>query len=110
MSGFLAALLHLTPLLIQIAPVLIPGLHPAAVPHIIAAVHAAESIPGSSGSQKLSAAVSMATQSLQVAQEHGVPIDADALSTQLPGAVQSVVDVVNSFKPHHPKLAAPSSV
>lgn len=110
MSGFLAALLRLAPFIVQIAPSLIPGLHPAAVPHILAAVQAAETIPGATGSQKLSAAVSMATQSLQVAQEHGAPIDADALAAQIPGAVQSVVDVVNSFRPHHAALATTAGV
>lgn len=107
MLGFLRSLTALAPLLLQIAPSLIPGLHPAAVPHILAAVQTAEQIPGATGSQKLSAAVAIATHSLSVAQAQGAPIDADALSSQIPGAVQSVVDVVNSFKSHHAALAAP---
>lgn len=109
MSGFLAALLSLAPLLIQIAPALIPGLHPAAVPHIINAVHTAELIPGATGQQKMAAAISIATQSLQVAQEQGVPIDASMLNTQIPAAVQSVVDVVNALKPHHAALSTPAA-
>lgn len=109
MAGFLTALLHLAPLLLQLVPVLVPGLHPAAVPHILAAVQNAELIPGASGTQKLSAAVAIATQSLQVAQEQGAPIDAAALSSQIPSAVQSVVDVVNSLKPHHAAIDAISA-
>lgn len=109
MTGFLAVLLQLAPLLLQIAPALIPGLHPAAVPHIINAVQTAEMIPGATGQQKMAAAVSIATQSLQVAQAEGAPIDASTLSTQIPSAVQSIVDIVNALKPHHAILSTPSA-
>lgn len=109
MTGFLRALVALTPFLLQIAPSLIPGLHPAAVPHILAAVQTAEHLPGASGPQKLAAAVAIAGHSLQVAQAEGAPIDATAIEASLPKAVQSVVDVVNGFKPHHAVLVSPAS-
>lgn len=106
MSGFLTALSFLTPLLAQLLPIVVPGLHPAAVPHIIAAASAAEQMPGKTGTQKLAAAVAIATQGLQVAQAQGADIDADALEQHVPEAVQKVADVVNSLKPHRKAIAA----
>lgn len=102
--GFLWALLHLTPLLLQTATALLPGLHPQAVPHIIAAIHAAETIPGANGPQKLDAAVAIATASLSAAQAAGAPIDAVALADALPAAVNAVVKVVNDVKRAKPSL------
>lgn len=109
MSGFLTALSFLAPLLGQLLPVIVPGLHPAAVPHIVAAAAAAQQMKGKTGSQKLSSAITIATQSLQVAQEQGVDIDADALEQHIPAAVQATVDIVNSLRPHHAALDALSA-
>lgn len=103
MTGFLLALAHLSPLILQVAAALIPGLHPSAVPHIINAINAAETIPGATGKQKLDAAVSIASSSLHAAQQLGAPIDAAALSNTLPAAVDKVVDLVNSV--HRPLVA-----
>lgn len=97
--NFLAILRLLTPLLGVIIQAAVPSLHPAAIPHVIAAIGNVENLPGKSGADKLSAAVAIAQDSVAVAAAQGVPIPSNVID-DIPAAVQIGVDVVNALHKH----------
>lgn len=93
---FLDLLRALTPLFGPILSAAVPSLHPAAIDHIVAGVAGAEAL-GVPGTDKLTAAISIAQQGVQAAAAAGVPIDAAAASTAIASGTQVVVDVVNAL-------------
>lgn len=97
LPNWLAAVLHYTPYALTLTP-----LAPFA-PFIAAGIHAAEQIPGATGSQKLAAAVSIAQAGISAAQQAGAHVDAPVTNQAITDGVNAVVAAVNSF---HGKVAA----
>jgi hypothetical protein len=97
---FLSILQFLTPLLGALLSQAIPGLHPAAVPHIIAGITGAESLAAGSGIDKKRVAIQIAQDGLEAAQAQGVPFDAGTIAQDVPAAVQLGVDVINALHKH----------
>ena len=64
-------------------------------PLIIGAITAVESIPGATGPQKLSAAVTLVNTGAQIAKDAGVNIDPVAVSSVVANSISDVVLIAN---------------
>ena len=75
----------------------IPGVPPAIIPYVSAAIQSAETIPGATGQQKLQAAVTIAQTGFAAAQAAGAHVDAQVVSDSLAAGTSAVVNAVNAF-------------
>lgn len=89
--SWLSTVLHYTPIALSFTP-----LAPLA-PFFAAGIHAAEQIPGASGSQKLAAATAIAQAGISAAQAAGVKVDASVTNQAIVDGINAVVKGVNSF-------------
>ena len=75
----------------------IPGVPPAIIPYVAAAIQSAETIPGASGQQKLAAAVTIAQTGFAAAQAAGAHVNATVVNDSLAAGTSAVVNAVNAF-------------
>ena len=88
-------------LIAQFAPFIlaaIPGVPPGIIPFISAGIQSAETIPGATGPQKLTAAVAIAQAGFGAAQAAGAHVNAAVVADNLPAATSAVVNIVNAFQ------------
>ena len=89
--NWLKTVLHFAPVVLSATP--LAGF----APFIAAGIHAAEQIPGASGTEKLNAAVTIAQAGIMAAQAAGAHVDAAVTNQALVDGVNAVVKGVNSF-------------
>jgi len=84
----------------QFAPLvlpMIPGVPPEIIPYIGPAIATAETIPGATGPEKLSAAVAITQAGFTAAQAAGAHVDATVTNAAIVDGVNAVVKAVNGF-------------
>ncbi len=97
-------------LIAQFAPFIlaaIPGVPPGIIPFVAAGIQSAETIPGATGPQKLTAAVAIAQAGFGAAQAAGAHVNATVISDNLPAATSAVVNIVNAFQKQQGTPSAP---
>ena len=75
----------------------IPGIPPPLVPYISMGIKAAETIPGASGANKLTAATTIATAAIQAAAAVGAPLNPTVEVSALQNGISAVVQAVNGI-------------
>ena len=86
----------------------IPGVPPAIIPYVAAAIQSAETIPNATGPQKLAAAVSIAQTGFSAAQAAGAHVNATVVNESLAAGTSAVVNAVNAFHQDQTALKPPT--